>query len=257
MFSRTARASDAAVASAGWVLVGVLAVLAACAVVAAPVQAKTVASISPSFSPDRLGARTAATFTVRFAGGTNGVPLPVRRAVVQVPGGLSVELPNTRGCTQAQLQAHGPSGCPARSQIGSGHAVVEVHAGSQTIDEDATLWAFLGPLRNAQPTLEILGQGYTPLDERVVFPVSLQPDSAPYWGKLVAQIPAIPTVPLEPDASATFFSLTLGTSAPPRTPGTIAIFAPRRCPAGGFPWAAEFTYADGSTDTTTTTTPCP
>jgi len=240
---------------------GVTALVASCFCAAAPVAvaqaAETSASIRPSFSPDRLGASTAVTFTVSFAGGPHGVPLPVRRAVVQVPGGLGVELPNTRGCTQAHLQADGANGCPARSQIGSGHAVMAAHAGSQTISENARLWAFLGPLRSAQPTLEVLGQGYTPLDERVVFPVRLEPDEPPYWGKLVAPIPAVPTIPLEPDASAVFFSLTIGTAGAPGTPGAIAVFVPRHCPSGGFPWAAEFTYSDGSTDSTTATIPCP
>jgi hypothetical protein len=231
-------------------------VAAACAASAAHAQ-ETVAAIRPSFSPDRLGARTAVTFGIHFAGGEEGVPAPVRKAVVQVPAGLGVELPSTLGCTVAHLQAHGASGCPPRSQIGSGHALMAVRTGAQVTREAATLWAFLGPLEGGQPTIQILGQGYTPIERRVAFSLRLEPDRAPFWAKLVALVPPIPTIPLEPDASAVNFSLTIGTTGRSRKPGTIGIFVPSHCPAGGFPWAAEFTYADGSTDNTTATIPCP
>lgn len=220
-------------------------------------QAETSASIRPSFSPERLGARTAVTFSAHFAGGPEGVPLPVRRAEVEVPAGLGLELPNTRGCTQAHLLAHGAAGCPRDSQIGSGHALMEVRLGAIDETESATLWAFLGPLQNARPTMEVLGQGTTPLERRVVFTVTLVPDHSPFWAKLVAPIPPVPSIPLEPDAGPINFSLTIGRTTHNRTPGAIGVFVPKHCPAGGFPWAAQFTYGDGSIDETTATVPCP
>jgi hypothetical protein len=228
------------------------------ALLATPAQAEeTAARIKPSFSPDRLGARTAVSFGIHFTGGELGVPSPVRKAVVRIPAGLGLELPNTRGCTLAHLRARGASGCPPRSQIGSGHALVDVHTGATIESEQATLWAFVGPLENGQPTLEILGQGYTPLERRVAFSVKLEPDYGRYWGKLVALVPPIPSIPLEPNASTVSFSLTIGNTRHSGTGGAIGIFVPKRCPAGGFPWAAEFSYADGSTSTATATTPCP
>jgi hypothetical protein len=217
---------------------------------------ETTASIRASFSPDRLSAKAAFTFTVRYSGGEFGAPSPVRKAVVHLPPGLQMNIPSLRDCTRAHLQAHGASGCPARSQIGSGHAIADVHAGSELEPEEATVWAFLGPLQNANPTIEILGQGYTPLDERVVVTGVVLPDKAPYGEELVMSIPPIPTIPLEPDASMVSFSLTIGGMRfKPHSPNTVIV--PSHCPAGGFPFAAEFTYADGSTSTTTTTAPCP
>lgn len=218
-------------------------------------RASTVATIRPSFSPERLGARTAVTFSVHFAGGPEGVPLPVRGAVVKVPAGLGLELPNTRGCTKAHLLAHGARGCPPRSQIGGGHALMEVRLGAIDETETATLWAFAGPLQNGQPTLQVLGEGHTPLERRVAFTMTLVPDHAPYWASFVGQIPLIPTIPLEPDASAINFSLTIGSSR--HSTGQIGIFVPASCPSGGFPWAAQFTYSDGSTQEATATVPCP
>lgn len=244
------RASIAAAASSAMLAVAVAVAL------ASPARAETTASIKASFSPNRLGARTDVTFAIRFSGGEFGVPSPVRRAVVEIPAGLGLELPSTRGCTLAHLRADGAGGCPPRSQIGRGHAVVDVRTGATTEYEDAALWAFLGPLENGRPALEILGQGYTPIERRVVFSAKLEPGHGRYWGKLVALIPSIPSIPLEPAVSPVDFSLTIGSTGRSRA-GKIGVFVPKRCPVGGFPWAAEFTYADGSTSSAAITASCP
>jgi hypothetical protein len=163
--------------------------LAICAGLVATAQATTSATISPSLFPDRLGAKGALVFTIRYTGDESGVPSPVRRSVWRFPAGLSVEIPHLRSCTTARLRARGASGCPPQSQIGSGHALAEVHAGSQIITEGITLWVFVGPLRNIQPTFEILGQGYTPFDERLVFTGEVLPDRTPYGEDLVMSMP--------------------------------------------------------------------
>ena len=222
-----------------------------------PTPTATSATIAPSLSPDRLGARAALTFTIRYAGGEFGVPSPVRRSVLRLPAGMSLDIPSLRSCTAARLRAHGASGCPAGSRLGTGHALAETHAGSQTIAEDVALWAFLGPPRNLLPTFEILAQGYTPLDERVVFTGMVLPDSAPYGERLVLSIPPVPTLSLESDASIVTFSLTVGASRRLRTRDQNTVLVPSSCPAGGFPFAGQFTYADGSGDSALATIPCP
>jgi hypothetical protein len=218
---------------------------------------ETYASITPSLSPDRLGAKATLTFTIRYAGGDFGVPSPVRRSVLRFPAGLSLNIPSLRSCSAARLRARGPNGCPPQSEIGSGHALVETRAGSQTITEDVSMWAFLGPPHNLQPTFEILAQGYTPLDERMVLAGTVLSDRAPYGEELVMSIPPIPTLPLEPDASIVSFSLTIGARKRHGTHGASTVVVPSRCPVGGFPFAAEFTYADGSGGSALATTPCP
>ena len=118
------------------------------------------------------------------------------------------------------------------------------------------MWAFLGPPRNLRPTLEILAQGYTPYDERMILTGTVLPASAPYGEQMVMSIPPIPTVPLEPDASIVMFSLTVGAKAhQSAAPSTVVV--PSICPVGGFPFAAQFTYADGSSSAATATAPCP
>ncbi len=222
-----------------------------------PVRSETVAGIKPSFSPDKLGARTSATFSIHFSGGTEGIPQPVKKAVVQLPAGLGLQFPATLGCTRAHLLAHGPKGCPPNSLIGHGHALAEIQLGAVPQTEEATVTAFVGPLQNGQPTIEVLGQGYTPLTRKVVFTMTLMPDHKPYWAKLVGTIPPVPTIPLEPNASVINFSLTIGIAGRAKQAGSIGIFVPKHCPSGGFPWAAEFTYADGSVGESTAKSPCP
>ena len=224
-----------------------------------PAALLTTATITPSLSPDRAGARAALTFTIRFTGGEFGVPSQVRHSVLRIPAGMSLDIPSLRACSAARLRAHGPKGCPAQSQIGSGHALAETHAGSQITTEEVELHAFLGPPDNLQPTFEIFAQGYTPLDEHVVFTGKVMSASAPYGEELELSIPPVPSLPLEPDASIVTFSLTVGAGRGTRTPphGQSTVSVPRRCPAGGFPFAAQFTYADGSDGEALARVPCP
>jgi hypothetical protein len=235
----------------------VIVVLALCAEMAAPAQATTSAIIAPSLSPDRLGAKAALTFTIKYAGDEFGLPSAVRRSVLRFPAGLTLDIPHLRSCTAAHLRTHGASGCPPQSEIGHGHALVESHAGSQTIAEDVDLEAFLGPPQNLQPTFEVLSQGYTPLDERVVLSGTVLPDRAPYGERLTMSVPPIPALPFESAASIVTFSLTIGASRRGRAHDASTVVIPSSCPTGGFPFAAEFTYADGSTGSALAAAMCP
>jgi len=214
------------------------------------------ATIAASFHPDRLGAVGALTITMDFAESAVGEPSPLRRSVLRLPTGLGIEIPHLRSCESYRLQLLGARGCPAQSRLGVGQALVRAPLGSQLLSESLSLWVFLGPLRNLQPTFEMLAQGYTPFDERVVLSGTVLPDNPPYGEDLVLSVPAIPTLPLEPDALLASMSLTIG--SPRRSArGSNTTIEPARCPPGGFPFAAELTYADGSTQDISTATPCP
>jgi hypothetical protein len=231
--------------------------LVTCAVLTATAHAGTSVSITPSLSPNRLGAKGALVVTIRFTEGESGVPSPVRRSILRFPAGLSLEIPHLRSCSIPRLRTHGASGCPAQSELGQGHVLAEVKAGSQILTEDIALWLFLGPFNSLQPTFEILGQGYTPFDERVVLTGTVLSDRPPYGEDLVLSIPPIPTLPLEPDASIVTMSLTVGVSKPQHPNEANTVVVPPKCPVGGFPFAAEFTYADGSSSSALATAPCP
>ncbi|HEY1450613.1 MAG TPA: hypothetical protein VGF47_06630 [Solirubrobacteraceae bacterium] len=233
----------------------VLAVLATLALTATA-AATNVATVSSSLSPDRLGARSALTVSIHIAGGEFGVPAPLQRAVVRFPAGMSIEIPKLRSCSTEQLQQFGARNCPAQSKLGEGHALVQTRPGVETISENVTLAAFLGPPRRLQPTLEVLGEGLTPIAVRMVVTGSVLSDRPPYGERLTMDIPPIPTLPLAPDGSLVDFSLTVGAKRG-KTKTTNAIVVPKKCPRGGFPLAAEFTYADGTSGSDQTAIPCP
>jgi hypothetical protein len=221
-------------------------------------SASTSAAISASLSPDRLGARSTLRFAIRYTGEKSGeVPSPVRRALLSFPAGLTLDIPQLSSCSAPRLRARGARGCSPRSDLGTGHALVVAPLGSQTLSEAISLSLFLGEPRNLQPTLEILGQGLTPFDERVLLSGSTLSGQAPYGEELEMSIPPIPTLPLEPDASMASISLDIGAPAKARAGDANAVLVPSHCPKGGFPFAAEFTYADGSVGTATTTVACP
>jgi hypothetical protein len=214
------------------------------------------ATITASFQPDRLGAVGAFTVTIDLAGGAPGDPTPLRRSLLRLPAGLGVEVPRLRSCAPERLRLLGVRGCPAQSRLGVGRALVRAPLGSQLLEESISLSVFLGPLRNLQPTFAMLAQGYTPFDERVVLGGTVLPDNPPYGEDLVLSVPAIPTLALEPDASIASMSLTIGSTRRSVRESNTTV-EPTSCPPGGFPFAAELTYADGSIQNVSTTTPCP
>jgi hypothetical protein len=217
----------------------------------------TSASIAPSLSPDRRHAKATLTVAIDYAGGESGLPSPVRSAILGLPAGLSLNIPVLRSCDAEVLLAHGVSGCPAHSLIGTGHATALFNLGSQQVLEHVQLWAFLGPLRNLQPTFEILGEGFKPLGRAVVLTATALPARAPYGEELAMSIPPLATVPGQPDASITSFSLTIGISARKRTSASATIVVPTHCPRGGLPFTAAFTYANGAQNRALAKIPCP
>ncbi len=214
----------------------------------------TTATIVPALSPNRLGAHATLTLTIHYAGGEFGVPAAVRRSVLRFPAGMTISVPTLHSCSARRLRTYGAGGCPAQARLGGGRALLEGRAGSQVITESVALSAFLGSPHNLQPSFEVLGQGYTPYDQRTVLTGAVTQSDPPYGEGITMTTPAIHTVPLEPDASIVTLSLTVGRRHARAAP---AILVPRSCPSGGFPFAAEFTYSDGSRSATSTTVPCP
>jgi hypothetical protein len=235
----------------------VLATLSMCTAFTTSAHAETSATITPLLSPNRLGATGAVSLTIQFSDPGAGVPTPVRSSTLRFPVGLTLEVPHLRSCSAARLLAHGASACNPESLLGHGHALVEAQVGSQILTENVSLTAFLGPLRNIQPSVLILGQGYTPFDERVVIVATTQSTGGPYGEALTLAIPPIPTLALEPDASIATLSLAIGVRARRGAGDANTIRVPPSCPTGGFPFGGEFTYADGSTTESTATVRCP
>ena len=215
--------------------------------------AATGVSVQPSVRPYRAGAHAVAVISLRFYGGVDRVPAPLSGAVLRLPAGLRIDLSNVATCPLARLRARGAGGCPRSALIGRGAATLKVHAGSQALPENASIEIFRGPDSAGRSTFELLSHGQTPLDETTISTAVLDPDSPPYGSRLVVTVPPIPTLMFEPNASFSFLTLTIGGTA--RAPDPIVL--PRRCPPGGFAFAASFSFADGTSAGESGRLPCP
>jgi hypothetical protein len=135
--------------------------------------------------------------------------------------------------------------------------MAESLAGSEVISEEVALWAFIGPPQGSYPTLELVGEGSDPVPAQVVVTGTVVPARAPYGEKLVIPIPPVPTLPSVTETSLADITLTIGTSGPHRAHGANTVVVPAPCPTGGWPFAAAFTYADGSSGSSVAKAPCP
>jgi hypothetical protein len=214
----------------------------AIALLAPAAHAGTRVSVQPSLRPYRAGAHAVAVISLRFSSGAGSVPAPLSGAVLRLPAGLRIDLSNVASCPSARVRARGVGGCPAASLVGRGAATLEVHAGSQTLPEHASIAILRVPDRSGHPSFALFGHGNTPLDETTISTAVLEPDTAPYGSRLVVTVPPIPTLQYEPNASFTSLSLTLGAAG--RAPHPVVL--PRSCPPGGFAFAASFSFADGT-----------
>jgi hypothetical protein len=222
----------------------------------APSPEATSATLASTLTPGRPGAKGALTLAIQYTGGSLGVPSPVHRSALSLPAGLTLEIPSLRSCSAARLRAHGPGSCPPQSLIGRGHALAEALAGSEVISEEVALWAFVGPPQGNNPTLELVGEGSTPVPAQVVVTGTVVPAHAPYGEELVIPIPPVPSLPSISETSLANLTLTIGTSGPHPSRSANTVLAPARCPTGGWPFAAAFTYADGSSDSAVARAPC-
>jgi hypothetical protein len=210
----------------------------------------TASALTPSFSPNRLGAPAALTLKIDYTGAPHRVPAPVTHTLVHLPAGTTFNLQGVATCPRGRANS---GSCPASSRVGVGSTVAIAHLGSQTLTENATVNAYRGANQGGHPTLLISSQGLTPLIERVLITGVLQRDRPPYGAELAMSIPPIPTLPTEPNASIFHFTLTIGGGHGAR--GVVRV--PRSCPASGFPFGADFTFAGGSTSSVATTARCP
>ena len=247
-----------------------LAVLAIGACVPAPAAASETVKLEASFTPDRLGASTTIGFGFQISGPGGQAPSPLTRVDLRLPPGVDY-LTSSLGlavCKPAALVAEGPEGCSPNSRIGSGSALVEVPLGSGGGEETPSIQAFMGPpASNGDPVVVFYADGRSPVNAEVVFEGELIPGFGPLSsGSLDNAVPLVPGVPEGPDVTIRSVHTTIGPAGllySRRVHGRTVRFHPRgvdvpeHCPRGGFRFAAQFSFADGSTASATSSVACP
>lgn len=227
------------------------------------------ASLHASFSPNRLGASTTISFGFHLATVDGLAPPPLTSVVLHIPAGMNYTL-TTLGlaiCQPAVLQTKGLRGCSPNSRLGSGSAFVEVPFGTGSGHEIPEIQAVMGPpTRDGDMVVLFYANGQTPVFAQLVFQGEVLPDTGAFGSQLATTVPLIPSVPNGPDVSIVSVDTTIGPSHLTyyrRVHGRLRPFhplgigVPERCPRGGFPFNASFTFQDGSHASASTTVPCP
>lgn len=228
-----------------------------------------VATLQTSFSPDALGASTTIGFGFHIATTEGLAPPPLTSVNLHMPHGMDYT-GTTLGlaiCQPEKLIKEGITGCPVDSRLGSGTAIAEVPFGNGVGHELPEIQALMGP-PTPKSNIDVLfyANGQTPVFAQLVFKGELIPASGRYGEELNTVIPPIPSVPNGPDVSIISVQTTIGPNhlvyykyVHGRRVAfhPVGIAVPVSCPAGGFPFSANFTFGDGSTTEATSTIPCP
>lgn len=226
------------------------------------------ASLHASFSPNRLGAPTTISFSFHLSTSEGAAPPPLTTLDLHLPAGMNYTT-TTLGlatCRSATLAAKGIAGCPANSRLGYGSALVEVPFGVGAGHEIPEIQAVAGPSPGGNLVVLFYANGLFPVYAQLAFSGEVLPDVGRFGSQLSANVPLVTSVPGGPDVSIVDVQTTIGPSHLTyyrRVHGRLQPFHPRgvavpeRCPAGGFPFAAQFTFQDATTASAETTVPCP
>jgi hypothetical protein len=226
------------------------------------------ATLNASFSPNRLGTPTTITFGFHLTTTEGTAPPPLTGMDLEMPAGMNYTT-TTLGlaiCQPAALAAKGLAGCPPNSRLGYGSADVEVPFGTGAGHEIPEIQAVSGPSPKGNLTVLFYANGLYPVYAQLAFSGEVLPDSGRFGSQLATSVPLITSVPGGPDVSVLSVTSTIGPSHLTyykHVHGHRVSFHPRgvsvpeRCPRGGFPFAAEFTFLDGSHTSAQTTVPCP
>lgn len=150
--------------------------------------------------------------------------------------------------------------------MGLGSATVGVPIGPGTVQEQVKLTVLMAPAVNGHTAMSFYAVGGTPVIAQLVFPGLLLPDSGPFGASLDTTIPLIPGLPGAQGVAMIAMQVSIGSKGLTyyrRVHGKSVAYVPKgfavplHCPAGGFPFGASFTFANGTTESASSTAPCP
>lgn len=235
---------------------------------ASAAQASQRVTFTVALTPERLGAGATIEYGFRVLAPGGRVPSPLSTVELLYPAhiGLVTSGLGLATCSSATLELLGPQACPADALMGRGSALVEIPVGPAIIREAGAITTWMAPPRNGRVSLLFYAEGRSPVHAELIFPGLILGAPTPYGGRLATQIPEVPTLPGAPDAAIVELQATLGPKTityyerrrhhrVAYTPNGIVL--PRSCPRGGFPFAADFTFLDGSHASARTAVPCP
>ena len=169
-------------------------------------------------------------------------PSPLRHAVFRFPQ-ATVNADAFPFCTHAVLERKGPVACPKRTKIGSGTGLVDVRPLVRNILH-ATIDVYNGPKKGRHRTFLFFAHGEE-VNADFVLDGDLVKTPGRYGYQLDLPIPPLKTAPGVPDVAIDELEVTIGKRIRYRGRRVSLLEAPTRCPAGGWPFDAALTFADG------------
>jgi hypothetical protein len=246
----------------------VLLALLVCGGAPAAARAAQRARLTATLTPEHLGEGTTIGFNLRILAPRGEIPPPLTMVDLRYPQDLGIA---TSGlglatCTPALLEAVGPEGCPAESVMGIGSAVAEIPVGPEIVSETAPVTIYRAPTENGQIAMVLYANGGNPVEAQILLPSLLLPAPAPFGGGVKIDVPLVPSLPGTPDVAVVRLTTTLGPlgiTYYEREHGHTVAYRPRglqlpdSCPRGGFPFAAELGFVDGSRASARAVVACP
>lgn len=220
-----------------------------------------------AFQPDRPGARTTIKLGFRVSGPNGIPPLALTELELRMPEGMGLAT-TTLGqanCYPKPLLENGLSGCSENARLGFGDAVSVVPIRNHPIYARASLTALMGPPQTNHVQILFYAETLTPVFAQFVFPGVLQEDAPPFGDRLDTTIPLIEPWPEGPYIALSSFRSTIGplhlmyhrqVNGKWIAYRPHGLLIPRRCPHGGYPFAAVLTFVDGTTSTADARVPC-
>jgi hypothetical protein len=181
-----------------------------------------------------------------------GTPPPVQNMKFSFTNGAKVHSDAFKVCTEQTLRDKGPGSCPAGSLLGSGTAIAE--ALNLVIHANVRIYNGPGTVNNR--TLIVWAKAIEIPTIVLTLPGKLTKTSGKYGWVMNLPIPRIPTIGPDNDASVTGFSVKVGGYGKLKGKKTPFIEAPTSCNRPGWPFAGDFTYADGATGRATALMDC-
>jgi len=248
--------------------IAVLAAALACAILAAPAQARESLKLRASLRPDLLDRETTIGFEFTIAAPGGQVPSPLTAVTLRYPGdvGIVVSGLGLDACTPRTLQLRGPAGCPSDAHMGTGSATVEIPVGQTVVRESASVAIVRAETKDERFALAFYAEGASPIVADLALPALLLNANAPFGGSVAIEPPLIASLPEASDVSVvalhaaigpehlTYYRRQHGYSVPYRPRG---VRLPASCPAGGWPFTAAVGFLDGTRAAASAEVPCP
>jgi hypothetical protein len=249
------------------VTLGALATVLLCLYPATTALATQSVALGASFTPYRLGTPTTIHINLQIGAPAGQIPSALTEVEVRYPQNLGFALSGLGlAVCSPTVAAAGTNGCPADSIMGRGNASAELRFGPQLVSENASISIARAPDEEGHIALLLYASGPSPVNTQILSPAQLLPAGPPFGGRLNMELPIIPSVPGAADVAIVSLRVTLGpqglTYYEQAEGNTLAytpkgILLPTTCPRGGFPFAASFSFLDGSHPAAKTTVPCP